>query len=190
MILIVDYGGQYVHRIWRSLSYLNVESEVIPFEMPLDEVRGKKPSGLILSGGPYSVYEDGGKLGDYGSLIELGCPVLGICLGHQIIAHYFGGKVGRGASGEYAEVEITVLDEDELFRGLGNRLLVWESHRDEVSEMPKDFVCLARSDVCGFEAIKHKSRSVYGVQFHPEVHHTPMGQAILRNFVGVCGERI
>jgi GMP synthase (glutamine-hydrolysing) len=110
---------------------------------------------------------------------------LGICLGHQIIGRAFGGEVARGESGEYAAVEIDILEPDDLFKGLGRKLTVWESHRDEVSRLPEDFILLAKSEVCAVEAMKHKSKSIYGVQFHPEVHHTPDGFDILRNFVNV-----
>jgi len=187
MIVIVDYKGQYVHRIWRSLRELGVESVIVPYSAPLGEVLAGKPSGVILSGGPYSVYDDEGVLGDFRGFLDCGLPVLGICLGHQIIARAFGGEVRRGDSCEYAEVEVEGLEEDDVFRGLGGRLVVWESHRDEVSRLPSGFVLLARSEVCAVEAMRHKSRMVYGVQFHPEVHHTPQGFDILRNFVGICG---
>lgn len=189
MIVIVDYRGQYVHRIWRSLRELGVECRIVPYAIRVGDVLGLKPDGIILSGGPYSVYEDENILGDFRSFIDCGLPVLGICLGHQIIAKAFGGEVRRGESGEYAAVEIEVVEEDDLFKGLPRKLTVWESHRDEVSKLPGDFVLLASSEVCGVEAMKHKKKSVYGVQFHPEVHHTPNGFEILRNFVNVCKKK-
>jgi len=189
MIAIVDYKGQYVHRIWRSLRELGVESKIIPYSTPLSEVKALHPDGIILSGGPYSVYDDEGILGDYLGFISFGLPVLGICLGHQILGRAFGGEVRRGESGEYAAVDIEVVEEDDLFMGLERRLVVWESHRDEVSRMPEDFVLLARSEVCAVEAMKHKTKRIYGVQFHPEVNHTPKGFDLLKNFAGVCSEK-
>ncbi|MCX6695093.1 MAG: GMP synthase subunit A [Candidatus Altiarchaeota archaeon] len=186
MIAIVDYKGQYVHRIWRSLREIGVESKIVPYSTPLREVKDMNPEAIVLSGGPYSVYDDEGILGDFRGFIDSGLPVLGICLGHQIIGRAFGGEVKRGESGEYAAVEIEVLEEDDLFKGVGKNLVVWESHRDEVSKLPEDFILLAKSDVCAVEAMKHKAKRIYGVQFHPEVHHTPQGFDILKNFVSVC----
>jgi len=186
MILIVNFHGQYVHRIWRSLKYLKIESEIVPNMITADEVLAKKPSGVIFSGGPYSVYKDKEKLGSHKEIIKLDLPVLGICLGHQMIADSLGGEVKEGLSGEYAAVEIDILDEDDLFIGLGSRIVVWESHKDEVASMPKDFKCLASSSICKYEAIKHKSKPIYGVQFHPEVEHTPKGPEILKNFHNTC----
>lgn len=186
--MIVNYGGQYVHRIWRSLRYLGVESEMVSPEITVGEIHTMKPEGIILSGGAYSVYleEDQEKLGNYREILELDYPILGICLGHQLIAHYFGGLVEQGSSGEYAAVELTVKNEDDLFKGLPEKLTVWESHRDEVVELPPEFRLLASSEICENEAIKHNSRKIYGVQFHPEVHHTPEGSRILENYIRVC----
>lgn len=186
MIVIVNNGGQYVHRIWRSLKYLNVESEIVDVRTPASEVEEKNPEGLILSGGPYSAYSERELLSLNNRVLEEGYPVLGICLGHQIIAEHFGGKVEVGSKAEYAEVEIRVLEKDDLFKGLDDRLTVWESHKDEVVKLPDDFICLASSSICEIEAMKHGTRAVYGVQFHPEVHHTPTGSDILKNFVEVC----
>lgn len=186
MIVIVDYHGQYVHRIWRSLDYLGVESKIVSNTTSASEISKMNPEGIILSGGPYSVYSDEDRLGDYFRILELDLPILGICLGHQIIAKKFGGVVKQGVSGEYAEVEITVKEENDLFKGLGDKLTVWESHRDEVVSIPNELTCLASSRVCEIEALKHTERRIYGVQFHPEVYHTPKGSEILKNFVGVC----
>ncbi len=186
MIVIVDYGGQYVHRIWRSLKYLGVESKIVGKNTSLDDVLGLDPIGLILSGGPTSVYSDSESLGDYMGFLDCGLPVLGICLGHQLMAHALGGVVKQGDSGEYAAVDIRVLVPGDLFNGLDDTLTVWMSHRDEVVEVPEDFISLAESDVCSVEAMKHVSKPLYGVQFHPEVEHTPKGSDILKNFIGVC----
>ncbi|MFH1403212.1 MAG: GMP synthase subunit A [Candidatus Altiarchaeota archaeon] len=187
MIIVVDYGGQYVHRIWRSLKYLGVESKVVGRDTPIEEMMSMNPEGFIMSGGPSSVYEDSDKLGDYKGILDSGLPVLGICLGHQIMAHALGGVVRKGESGEYAAVDIRVLEEDDLFKGLESTLTVWESHRDEVVELPPGFVCLAESDICSIEAMKHESKRLYAVQFHPEVNHTPHGAEILKNYMRVCG---
>ena len=166
---------------------MGVESEIIKNTTSVEEILGRNPQGIILSGGPYSVYAERDKLGVCEELLEEDVPLLGICLGHQIIALHFGGKVSKGDTAEYAKVEIRILYEDDLFRGLPGKISVWESHRDEVSDMPKDFISLAESDACKFEAIKHKERPIYGVQFHPEVEHTPDGPNILKNFIKACG---
>ena len=190
MFLIINNHGQYVHRIWRSMNYLNAESEIISNTVNVSEIADKKPDGMIFSGGPYSVYEDKDKLENCNEILkfgfESGIPLLGICLGHQIITQFFGGIVSRGEKAEYAQMEITVEKENDLFRNLDKKLIVWESHKDEVTELPDDFECLASSDICRFEAIKHKEKPIYGVQFHPEVNHTPKGEEILKNFLYVC----
>ena len=166
MIVIVDYGGQYVHRIWRSLKYLGVESETMPSSTRWDDVASRSPEAFILSGGPHSIHTD--EVSDlYKRVLASGKPVLGICLGHQLIANYFGGEIREGAVGEYAEVEITILSEDDLFAGLPKKLRVWESHRDEVADVPTDLTVLAESDACPVEALKHESKPIYSVQFHP-----------------------
>lgn len=189
MILIVNYRGQYVHRIWRSLKYLGVESEMVPMETPIERILERDPRGIILSGGPYSVYEDDERLGDYAAILEIDVPILGICLGHQLIAHHFGGSVVTGTSGEYAEVELTITDHDVLFAGLPNHIKAWESHRDECTMAPPGFKVLAESAICPVEAMRHPEKSIFGVQFHPEVEHTPEGPRILQNFVGLCEKK-
>ncbi|ODS40508.1 MAG: GMP synthase [Candidatus Altiarchaeales archaeon WOR_SM1_79] len=187
MILIINNRGQYVHRIWRSMRYLGAEADMVPGPTPVHEILGKEPDGIILSGGPYSVHMGASEIGNcYEILSRVEVPILGICLGHQIIAKFFGGEVERGERAEYAQVSIRIEKEDDLFRGMGNELLVWESHKDEVTRMPEDFERLAYSEICEFEAIKHKEKPIYGVQFHPEVYHTQHGSDILRNFLEVC----
>lgn len=184
--MILNNGGQYVHRIWRSLKYLGVESKIIPNDTPVKEIHAGNPEGIILSGGPHSVCVDSGKLGVCKDVLESDVPVLGICLGHQIIAQHFGGQVRQGDKAEYASVEIRVLDEDELFKDLPVKIQVWESHKDEVASMPDGFTRLAESDICEIEALKHNKKKIYSVQFHPEVEHTPDGMKILENFVNTC----
>ena len=186
MILVVDNKGQYVHRILRTLKYLDVESEIIPNTTSISEIKNKNPNGIILSGGPYSVYSDGDKLANCYKILGLDMPVLGICLGHQIIANHFNGRVQKGKSGEFAEVEILVKDEDDIFKNLGDKLTVWESHNDEVTEISSDLKCLASSSICEYESIRHKTRNIYGVQFHPEVYHTAKGPEMFKNFLDIC----
>jgi len=187
MIVIVDYGGQYVHRIWRSLRYLGAPSVITPSNKSWFEISERDPKAFILSGGPHSIHKD--EISEaYMKVIESGKPVLGICLGHQLIAHYFGGTIKEGDVGEYAEVEIEVTDEDELFKEVSSKLKVWESHRDEVSDVPSELKVLAKSEICPIEALKHETKPIYGVQFHPEVEHTQEGPKILKNFVDIVQE--
>lgn len=187
MILIMDNGGQYVHRIWRTLRYLGVGARVIPNTMSLEEIKAMKPKGIIFSGGP-----DIERTGNCEAILEhydeFNVPILGICLGHQLIARHFGGRVGKGDKAEYSLVEVQIVMEDEMFRGLPGRLKVWESHMDEVKGLPPGFTLLARSDTCPIEAMKHENLPIYGVQFHPEVAHTERGADIYRNFAKLCGE--
>ncbi|AMQ18212.1 GMP synthase subunit A [Thermococcus peptonophilus] len=187
MIVIMDNGGQYVHRIWRTLRYLGVEAKIIPNTTPLEEIKTMKPKGIIFSGGP-----DISRTGNCSAILEhydeFNVPILGICLGHQLIAKHFGGKVGRGEKAEYSLVEIEILDEDDLFKGLPRKLRVWESHMDEVKELPPGFKLLAKSETCPVEAMKHERLPIYGVQFHPEVAHTEHGAEVYRNFAELCGE--
>jgi GMP synthase (glutamine-hydrolysing) len=154
----------------------------------LDEALGKGVERIILSGGPSSVYSDPPNLS---SLVcervrdsKLSLPLLGVCYGHQMIAHVWGAKVAKGASAEYGLGRITVDDEDALFRGVPKAFRAWVSHFDEVKALPQGFVRLAHSETCAIEAMRHGKMPVFGVQFHPEVWHTEHGEAILRNFVG------
>ena len=186
MIIIMDNYGQYVHRIWRTLRYLGVEAKIIPNTTPLEEIKAMKPNGIIFSGGP-----DIERTGNCEAILErydeFNVPILGICLGHQLIARHFGGKVGRGEKAEYSLVEVEILEEDDIFKGLPKRLKVWESHMDEVKSLPGSFELLARSDFCPIEAMRHRELPIYGVQFHPEVAHTERGSEIYKNFAELCG---
>lgn len=186
-ILIVDNGGQYVHRIWRSLRELGCDSEIVPPAAIKAKLKSEKPAGLILSGGPTSVYED--TLGLSGDLFSLDIPILGICWGHQFIAHSLGGKVQYGEKGEYGHSVVTVDDEDLILKGMPRSFQAWVSHRDEVVKLPPGFEALAHSETCKIEAMRHKTRAIFGVQFHPEVFHTENGKIILKNFVEACGQR-
>jgi len=183
-ILIVDNGGQYVHRIWRSLREIGQDSEIIKPGNVNPRLKTDKPMGLILSGGPTSVYED--DLGLSKEILNVNIPILGICWGHQFIAHSLGGKVKYGDKGEYGYGEVIVDDEDVILKGMPKKFQAWVSHRDEVVELPPGFVRLAHSQTCGIEAMRHEKRRIFGVQFHPEVFHTQDGKLILKNFVGTC----
>jgi GMP synthase (glutamine-hydrolysing) len=186
-ILIVDNGGQYVHRIWRSLRELDVESEIVKPADVEAKLKTEDPMGLILSGGPTSVYED--NLGHSKEILNIKMPILGICWGHQFIAHSLGGKVKYGDKGEYGHSEITVDDEDQILKGMPEKFQAWVSHRDEVVELPPGFVSLAHSQTCKIEAMRHKTKPIFGVQFHPEVFHTQNGKLVLQNFIDACDGR-
>ena len=183
-VLIINFGGQYTHLIARRVRELSVYSEIISYSDASQQlVEELRPRAIILSGGPSSIYaENAPKVGSW--VLELGIPVLGICYGHQLIASMIGGRVERGL-GEYGKTEVEVVSRDALFEGWDTREVVWMSHSDYVSELPEDrAVTLARSVETGYiAAFRLRDRLVYGVQFHPEVVHTPKGRRLLENFV-------
>ncbi len=181
-IIVVNNYGQFCHLIHRAVRDLDHEVEIVENTSSMEEILSKEPDGLILSGGP--ALERAGNCLIY--VKEMDLPVLGICLGHQVMAQAFGGMVRTGAAGGYAAVEIEVLDEDDILKGLGPRTSVWASHADEVSSLPPDFIRLARSRICEVEAMKHRTKPLYGVQWHPEVSHTERGNDLLRNFFEIC----
>jgi len=190
-ILILDYGSQTTQLIARRVREARVYCEIHPFHVGVDQIRSFDPKGIILSGGPASVYEDGAPLNPP-ELFQLGVPVLGICYGMQLMAHVLGGKVGRSQKREYGRVEIFVDDATDLFAGLNfeSSLQVWMSHGDRIEAPPPGFRPIAHSSNSPVAAIKNERLRAYGVQFHPEVVHTPLGKEILRNFLfRVCGCR-
>ncbi|MEM4541509.1 MAG: GMP synthase subunit A [Archaeoglobaceae archaeon] len=185
MILIMENYGQYTHRIWRTLREIGAKAEIIANTTAIEEIKAKKPSGIIFSGGP-TLERAGNCWKILERYNEFEIPILGICLGHQLIAKYFGGVVDRGNKAEYSLVEVEIIEENEIFKGLPKRLRVWASHMDEVKKLPESFELLARSEFCEVEAMRHKSLPIYGIQFHPEVAHTEKGKEIYRNFVSIC----
>jgi GMP synthase (glutamine-hydrolysing) len=187
-VIVLDFGSQYTQLIARRIRELNVYCEIWPFHTPFEKLRAADPRGVILSGGPASVYEPGAPHCDP-KLLDLDIPVLGICYGMQLACHYLGGKVGQTAhTREYGRATLTVNDANALFRAYPTESTVWMSHGDQVQSVSGDFVPLASTDTCPLAAVKHKSRPVFGIQFHPEVAHTPHGGQILANFLrDVCG---
>jgi len=176
---VVDNHGQFTHLEQRALRDLGVETELIDNTTPSSEIDA---DGLVLSGGP-----DMDRSGRCGEYLELDVPVLGICLGMQIMATELGGAVGSGDYGGYADVTVSVLDEDDPITGsLAPDTRVWASHADEVTELPGGFELTAESDVCDVEAMSDTDRELYGVQWHPEVAHTAEGEELLANFVEQC----
>ncbi len=181
-ILVINNYGQFCHLIHRAVRDLEQEVELVKNISTVEDILAKEPDGLILSGGP--TLDRAGNCTAY--VRELDLPILGICLGHQVMALAYGGGVRTGAAGGYAAVEIEILDEDDILKGIGPKMKVWASHADEVSSLPPDFTRLARSGICEVEAMKHKTKPLYGVQWHPEVSHTEKGNELFRNFFEVC----
>ncbi|HEX4437917.1 MAG TPA: glutamine-hydrolyzing GMP synthase [Solirubrobacteraceae bacterium] len=186
-IVVLDYGGQYSQLIARRVRDCGVFSELLPHHVSVEEVAARKPRGIILSGGPASVYADGAPALDRG-LLELGVPVMGICYGMQLLVHTLGGRVEQAEVGEFGRSELQVIEPGVLMRGLPREQTCWMSHRDTVYEAPPGFTALASSTGSPVAAVQDAERGIYGIQFHPEVVHTPYGQEILTRFLTeVCG---
>ncbi len=181
-ILILDFGSQYTQVIARRIRECQVYSEIVGFDMPATEIAALKPNGIILSGGPASVYDKGAPQIDAG-IFFLGIPILGICYGLMLMAHHLGGQVVFTGRREYGAGMLHIKNGSELFDGLGNQLDVWNSHGDEVTALPKGFRVVGMTEGCDFAAVENPQRKLYGLQFHPEVAHTPRGREILQNFV-------
>ncbi len=183
-IIVIANRGQYNHRIYRTLKYLKADAKLIQNNISIDEVEEEKPKGIVIGGGPY--LEETGNSEAILEKFYKKIPILGICLGHQLIARHFGGEIRTAEIGEYAGSTIFVDEEDDLLKGLGQEFEAWVSHKDEVLTLPKDFVKLAHSDTCDIEAMKHSTLPLFGVQFHPEVEHTPKGPEVFKNFLDIC----
>ncbi len=181
-VVVLDYGGQYSQLIARRVRECGVFSELLPHHVGVEEVRRRKPKAVILSGGPASVYADGAPALEP-ELLELGVPVLGICYGMQLIARSLGGRVEAAEVGEFGRSDLTVLDEGRLFGGMPAAQTCWMSHRDTIFTPPPGFTTLAHSSASPVAALENVERGIYGIQFHPEVVHTPYGQDILRAFL-------
>jgi GMP synthase (glutamine-hydrolysing) len=185
-VYVIDNGGQWTHRIWRVLREIGCETKIIPNTTPVSEIDA---DALVLSGGAPRVAWESPRLGnctDY--LNEFHGPIMGICVGLQLMAIHCGGKAGPSKVPEYGLAKIRVIEEDDLFKGLPKEFLGWESHNDEVKHAP-GFKVLAVSENCSVQAVKHLDRPYYGVQFHPEVNNTEHGEEIYRNFVSVVKTR-
>jgi GMP synthase (glutamine-hydrolysing) len=186
-IVVLDYGGQYSQLIARRVRDCGVFSELLPHHVSLEEVVARKPSGIILSGGPASVYAEGAPALDE-RLLELGVPVLGICYGMQLLMHALGGRVEQAEVGEFGRSDLHVAEPGVLMAGMPSEQTCWMSHRDTVFEPPPGFTALASSSASPVAAVENRERDIYGIQFHPEVVHTPYGQEILTRFLTeVCG---
>jgi GMP synthase (glutamine-hydrolysing) len=186
-VVVLDYGGQYSQLIARRVRELGVFSELLPHHVGAEEVRKRRPKGLILSGGPASVYAEGAPRLDP-ALLELDVPVLGICYGMQALVLTAGGRVEGAEVGEFGRSRLTVSDQGRLLAGTPAEQSCWMSHRDTVFEAPRGFTALASSTESPVAAVEDVARGIYGIQFHPEVVHTPYGQQILTTFLDeICG---
>jgi GMP synthase (glutamine-hydrolysing) len=186
-VLVLDYGGQYSQLIARRVRDCGVFSEMLPHHIPLEEIARRNPRGIILSGGPASVYAQGAPPLERG-LLELGVPVLGICYGMQLLVHELGGRVEQAEVGEFGRSDLLVSDPGVLLKGMPREQTCWMSHRDTVFEPPPGFTALASSSASPVAAVEDPERALYGIQFHPEVVHTPYGEEILTRFLTeICG---
>ena len=187
-ILVFDFGSQFVQLIARRVRERHAFATIVRHDLAIDRVRELNPLGIILSGGPMSVYDPGSPRCDP-TIFDLGVPILGICYGMQLACDILGGKVDSHPTREFGRAECEVIDgASDLFHGVPERTIVWMSHGDQVRDAGPDFAPLARTASCPIAAVKHRSRPVWGLQFHPEVAHTPFGSTILGNFLDrACG---
>lgn len=187
MIIVLDFGGQYNQLIARRVRESNVYCEVHPYTLSVDKIREMAPKGIILTGGPNSVFEENAALCDK-ELFELGIPVLGICYGAQTMAHVLGGKVATAPVSEYGKTTLDVDTKAKLFKDVRGTSICWMSHTDYIAEMPDGFTNIARTDNCPVAGMCNEAKNLYAVQFHPEVVHTEEGTRMLQNFVlDICG---
>ena len=186
-ILILDFGGQYNQLIARRVRECNVYCEVHPYTMKIEEIKAMEPKGIILTGGPNSVYDMASPHGEP-ELFELGIPVLGICYGAQLMAWTLGGKVATAPVSEYGKTEVTVSDKEGLLKNVSDKTIAWMSHTDYIEAMPEGFKATAHTPVCPVAAMENSSKKLYAFQFHPEVTHSQEGMKMLAAFVyGPCG---
>jgi GMP synthase (glutamine-hydrolysing) len=187
-IIILDFGSQYTQVIARRVRECNVYSQILRYDISAKEIAKLKPSGIILSGGPSSVYAKDAPLPDK-NIFKLGVPILGICFGVQLLAQFLGGKVEKGLKREYGKGTLRVTDSYcPLFANLPETLQVWNSHGDKLTKLPRDFKSVAVTENSEYAAIENRARKFFGLQFHPEVAHTPRGKEIIVNFVhNICG---
>ena len=184
VIDVIDNGGQWTHREWRMLLYLGVETQILPNNTPVEELR--ELDGLILSGGAARVGLTG-KLGNCADYLSLDVPILGICAGHQFMARHYGGDAGEAPKPEFGAATISLVgDGGPLFQGTPSEQTVWESHNDEVTVTPPGFIEVAQSESCRVQAMQNEDLNRFGLQFHPEVNDTEFGSNIFENFVSIC----
>jgi len=184
-IVVLDFGSQYSHLICRRIRDFSVYAELVPFDISLENLAKLNPKGIIFSGGPSSVYDSGAPIPDK-KIFQLNVPILGICYGHQIIVNNFGGKIKR-ANKEYGSSVLTIDSNSDILYGIGDSVRAWMSHGDEAENVPEGFEIIGHTESSRSAAIANKQKTVFGIQFHPEVVHTEKGTEILKNFVlDVC----
>ena len=184
-IVVLDFGSQYSHLICRRIRDFSVYAELVPFDISLENLTKLNPKGIIFSGGPSSVYDSGAPIPDK-KIFQLNVPILGICYGHQIIVNNFGGKIKR-ANKEYGSSVLTIDSNSDILNGIGDSVRAWMSHGDEAEDVPEGFEIIGHTESSRSAAIANKQKTVFGIQFHPEVVHTEKGTEILKNFVlDVC----
>ena len=186
-VVVLDFGSQFTQLIARRVRESRIYSEIVPFDTPIEEIRKLKPKALILSGGPSSVYDDEAPIASQ-EIIDMDIPILGICYGMQLLGYYFGAKIKAAPKKEYGRAELTIVEEDALFDGFNGKSTVWMSHADKIEELPQGFKKLGYTENSDFAAIRHIEKSIYGLQFHPEVAHTEKGSLIIENFVRKVSE--
>ena len=187
LVLVIDFGGQYNQLVARRVRECNVYCEIYSYKVALEKIKEKKPMGIILTGGPNSCYEEGAPTADE-ALFKQGIPVLGLCYGDQLMAHVLGGKVERAENREYGKTDICLDTDSKLFEGIKADNTCWMSHFDYISRMPEGFKSVAHTVNCPVAAMENVEAGLYGLQFHPEVLHTPDGTKMLFNFVrNICG---
>lgn len=187
LVLVVDFGGQYNQLIARRVREHNVYCEIIPYTYSIEKIKEKNPKGIIFTGGPNSVYGEGAPRIDK-DIFDLGVPVLGICYGEQLIAYTLGGKVLSPDIREYGKTDIELSKECKLFEGIDEKETCWMSHTDFVAEAPEGFEIFGTTKQCPVAVMANVEKRIYGVQFHPEVNHTPFGKKMLSNFLfNICG---
>jgi len=184
-IVVLDFGSQYSHLICRRIRDFSVYAELVPFDISLENLTKLNPKGIIFSGGPSSVYDSGAPIPDK-KIFQLNVPILGICYGHQIIVNNFGGKIKR-ANKEYGSSVLTIDSNSDILNGIGDSVRAWMSHGDEAENVPEGFEIIGHTESSRSAAIANKQKTIFGIQFHPEVVHTEKGTEILKNFVlDVC----
>ena len=186
VVLVVDFGAQYSQLIARRVRECGVYCEIIPYNYTLDQIKAKNPKAIILSGGPNSVYAENTPSVDAG-VFAMGIPVLGICYGDQFMTKALGGSVAHAGSGEYGKIAVVLDNETRLFSGLEKNNVCWMSHQDYAEKAPEGFTVIAHTDECPIAAMQNEDKKLYGVQFHPEVMHTPFGKQMFSNFLfNIC----
>ncbi len=186
-IYVIDNGGQWTHREWRMLKYLDATTKIVPNTTSWKELVEEGVDGVILSGGAPRIGLEYklGKCNEY--LKHANIPILGICAGHQFMARFFGGDAKPSKIPEFGKITLTLLDEENpLFTKVPKESIVWESHNDEITVLPDSMKNLAKSDNCEYQAIMHKEKPFFGLQFHPEVNNTEYGEQIFTNFINIC----